>query len=294
MPGDRPDPAQHTAARNSSPFLKGLGLALAVVVPIVVVTASSGSDPTSAGERAGELSVAPLLGGVGVGVWAKLATRRWHWVDYLLRFVICTIVFFGLHALGRGLLPPEPPPPPAVAVDLTESEKQSLSVSGGWVRHSTFGFVVPVGDKFGLAPGLQDEMNRRRTSLPGTFVWALANDAADRIIIVFIAKGLGDDERAFRSMTRAVGASTGTQAVRVLEDVVRWDRRAREFRHGVHLSNGLYVKTRCLPAAADRNPPYINVPYIVCVQTLSRDSTDLDDARLHLKVPIKDPFWRLR
>jgi hypothetical protein len=290
MLSDRPDPMQQTVARNTRPFLKGMGLALSVIVPILVVTASTGSDATSAGERAGELSVAPLLGGVGVGVWARVATRRWHWVDYLLRFVICTIVFFGLHAVGRALTPAAPPP--AAAVDLTDSEKENLSLIGGWVRHSTFSFTLPVGDKFDLAPSLQSEMNRRRASLPGTFVWALANDAGDRIITVFVAKGLGDDERAFRSMTRAVGTSTGKQAARVLEDVLRWDRRAREFRHGVRLSGGLYVKTRCLPSSSTWNAPYINPSYIVCVQTLSPDSTDLDDARLHLKVPYKDPLWR--
>ncbi|HEY3278907.1 MAG TPA: hypothetical protein VGJ83_00220 [Gemmatimonadales bacterium] len=175
---------------NTRPFLKGMGLALTVIVPILVLTASSASDPTAAGERAGQLSVAPLLGGVAVGVWA------------------------------------------------------------------------------------------------------LANNAQDRIIIVSVAKGLGDDERAFRSMTRAVGMSIGAQTVRTLEYVVRWDRTVHEFRHGVHLSNGLYVKTRCLPSSSTWNAPYINPSYIVCVQTLSPDSIDLDNARLHLKVPLKDPLWR--
>jgi hypothetical protein len=196
--------------------------------------------------------------------------------------------------VGRRLIPAAPPPPIAPAVDLTEAEKENLSVVGGWVRHRTFSFTLPVGDKFGLAPGLQNVMNERRASLPGTFVWALANDAGDRIITVFVAKGLGDDERAFRGMTRAIGTSTGKQAGRVLEDVVRWDRRAREFRHGIHLSSGLYVKTRCLPSSSTWNAPYVNPSYIVCVQTLSPDSTDLDidNARLHLKVPSKDPLWR--
>jgi hypothetical protein len=277
---------------NTRPVLKGMGLALSVIVPIVVVTASTGSDATSAGERAGELSVAPLLGGVAVGVWARVAVRRWHWVDYLLRFVICTIVLFGLNAFGRSLIPAAPPSAPPSAVELTEAEKENLSVIGGWVRHSTFSFTLPVGDKFSPAPGLQNEMNRRRASLPGTFVWALANAAGDRVITVFVAKGLGDDERAFRGITRAIGTSTGERAGRVLENVVRWDRRTREFRHGVHLSSGLYVRTRCLPSSSTWNAPYINPSYIVCVQTLSPDSTDLDDARLHLKVPLKDPLWR--
>ena len=270
-----------------------MGLALIVIVPILVVAATSVADPAAAGERAGALSVAPLLGGLAVGLWARLAPRHWHWIDYVLRFTLCTVAFFGINALGRTLLRAAAPPAlVAPAVDLTEAEKQNLRVIGGWVRHSTFSFTLPVGDKFALAPGLQDEMNQRRASLPGTFVWALANDAGDRIITVFVAKGLGDDERAFRSMTHAIGTSTGRQAGRVLEDVVRWDRQVREFRHGVHLSSGLYVKTRCLPSSSTWNMPYINPSYIVCVQTLSPDSTDLDNARLHLKVPSKDPLWR--
>jgi hypothetical protein len=285
MGSDLPDSVQQTPERNSRPFLKAMGLALIVIVPILVVAATSVADPAAAGERAGALSVAPFLGGLAVGVWAKLALRRWHWLDYVLRFALCTIALFGLNAFGRSLIPAAPPAPLAPAVDLTDAEKQNLSVIGGWVRHRTFSFTLPVGDKFALAPGLQNEMNRRRASLPGTFVWALANDAGDRSITVFVAKGLGDDERTFRGMTRAIGASTSKQAGRVLEDVVRWDRRAREFRHGVHLSSGLYVKTRCLPSSSTWNTPYINPSYIVCVQTLSPDSTDLDDARLHLNVP---------
>jgi hypothetical protein len=270
--------------RTTRPFVKALGLTLIVVVPIVIVAAATAADPAAGGQLAGERAVAPLLGGLAVGIWARLATRRWRALDFVLRYAVCTVGFFGLNAVGRSLIPA--PPPPALAIDLTDEEKQNLNVIGGWVQHANFDFILPVGDKFGLAPGLQDEMNRRRASLPGTYVWALANSSGDRIITVFVAKGLGEDERAFRSIARAIGTSTAQRAGRVLEDVVRWDRRwrAREFRHGVRLSDGLYVKTRCIPAAADRNPPYVNVPYIVCVQTLSRDSTDLDEARSYLKV----------
>jgi hypothetical protein len=206
--------------------------------------------------------------------------------------LIVILSIFGLYTFGRRLIPAAPPPPLVPGVDLTDVEKQDLSVGGGWVRHSTFSFTLPVGDKFALAPGLQNAMNQRRASLPGTFVWALANDAGDRIITVFVAKGLGDDERMFRGMTHAIGISTSKQMGRVLEDTVRWDRRVREFRHGIHLSGGPYVKTRCLPSSSTWNTPYINPSYIVCVQTISPDSTDLDAARLHLKVPSKDPLWR--
>jgi hypothetical protein len=288
----RLQPAEQGTGRNSRPFTKAMGLALIVIVPILVVAAASVADPAAAGERAGALSVAPLLGGLAVGAWARFATRRWHWLDYVLRFTLCTVACFGLNAFGRGLIPAAPPPP--AGVDLTESEKTDLDVSGGWVRHRRFGFTLPVGDKFALAPGLQNEMSQRRASLPGTFVWVLANDAGDRIITVFVAKGLGDDERAFRATARGIGTNLSKQAIQVFEDAVQWNRRVKEFRHAVRLPNGLFVKSRCLPASKDRNPPYINPSYIVCVQTLSQDSTDLDDARLHLTVPTKDPFWQLR
>lgn len=292
MPADRPQPTLRAVTPNTRPFLKGMGLALCLIVPIVAIAATSGRDPGSAGERAGALSVAPLLAGLAVGAWAKFATQPWHWLDYVLRFALCTIAFFGLNAFGRRLLPAAPPP--AAGVDLTESEKTNLDVTGGWVRHRRFGFTLPVGDKFALAPGLQNEMDQRRASLPGTFVWALANEAGDRIITVFVAKGLGDDERAFRATARGISTNLGKQAIQVLEDAVQWNRRVKEFRHAVRLPNGLFVKSRCLPASKDRNPPYINPSYIVCVQTLSPDSIDLDDARLHLTVPTKDPFWQLR
>lgn len=244
MLSDRPDPAQQAVARNSRPFWKGMGLALSVIVPILVVTASSGSDPTSAGERAGALSVAPFLGGLAVGAWAKLAPQRWHRIDYVLRFALCTVAFFGLNAFGRSLIPAAPPPAPAV--DLTEAEKQNLYVSGGWVRHSEFDFTLPVGDKFSLAPDIQNEMNRQLASLPGTFAWALEHRTGDGLVLVFVAKGLGNDERAFRAMARGISTSGGKQAVQVLEDALQWNRRAKE---------------------------------------LSPDSTGLDDSRAHLKVP---------
>lgn len=290
MLSDRPVPTPQALARNSRPFLKGMGLALSLIVPIVVVTASSGTDPESAGELAGELSVAPFLGGVAVGVWAKLATRRWRWIDYALRFVVCTVAFFGLNAFGRRVITAatSAPASAALVVPLTESEKRNLFVGRASARHADFGFTFNLPGTFGLVPEIQNEVNRHLAGLPGTFAWALQDPGRDEIILIYVAKGLGNDERDFRAMARGMSRGISKQAVQVFEDEVRWDRRAREFRHAARLGDGSYAKMRCLPSPADRNPPYVNPPYIVCVQTVSPDSTGLDDSRSHLKVP----SWR--
>lgn len=282
MLGDRPDPTPQALARNSRPFLKGMGLALSLIVPIVVVTASSGADPEAAGELAGELSVAPFLGGVAVGVWAKLATRRWHWVDYALRFVACTVASFGLNAFGRSVITAatSAPTSAALVVPLTESEKQNLFVGRAGARHADFGFTFSFPGPFVLVPEIQDEVNRLLAGLPGTFAWALQDPNRDGIILIYVAKGLGNDEGDFRAMARGMSRGISKQAVQVLEDDVRWDRRAKEFRLAARLADGSYAKMRCLPSPADRNPPYV-----VCMQTLSPDSAGLDDSRSHLKVP---------
>jgi len=279
MPGDRPQPALPAATPNTRPFLKGMGLALSLIVPIVVVTASSGADPGSAGDAAGQLSVAPLLAGVAVGFWARFATRRWHVVDYLLRFALCTVAFFGLNALGRSLLHAGRPPVQPAPVHMTDAEKQNLYVSGGWVHHSNFDFVLPVGPQFEPAPEIQNQINENLAGLPGTFVWALQAQNPDRLVLIFLARGMGNDEAAFRAMARGISTSAGKQAAQVLEDDLQWSRRAKEFRYGIRLADGRYAQTRCLPSAPERQPPYV-----VCVQTLGPDANGLDALRNQLVI----------
>ena len=256
-----------------------MGLALSVIVPILVVTASTGSDPTAAGERAGELAVAPLLGGLAVGVWAKLALRRWNVLDYLLRFALCSVAFFGLHTMGRSQMRvAASPPPPARAVPLTEAEKQGLHVSGGWAQHSGLGFVLPLGGNWDHAPDIQKEINSNFADLPGAFAWALQPQNGDDYVLIFVAKGAGNDEAEFRAMARGIGRGVAKQAAQVLEDALQWNRRVKEFRNAVRLPDGRYAGTRCVPSESTRTP------YILCVQTLSSDSSGLDDARDHLKI----------
>ena len=254
-----------------------MGLALPLIVVVSVWAVTSEEDPRVAGELAGGLAVAPFLGGVAVGVWARLAPRRWHWPDYALRFTLCTVAFFGLNAIGRGVRRAATPAAP-VFLELTDAEKEGLRLSGGWIRHSQFDFTLPVGDRIDPSPQIQDEMNRQLGAVPGTFLWAF-EDRSGGIILVYVAKGPGSDRETFSALARGLGKGTSQHAAAVLEDVVRWDRGGREFRYAARLTDGQYTKVRCVPGPPDRNPPYV-----VCVQTLSPDSTGWDEARSHLKV----------
>ena len=264
-----------------------MGLALPVIIVTMVWAITSEEDPTAAGELAGGLAVAPFLGGIAVGVWARLAPRRWHWADFLLRFVLCTVAFVGLNAVGRGLRGSAAPAGP-VFVALTDAEKEGLHLGGGWIRHSKFDFTIPVGDKVDPSPQIQDEMNRQLGAVPGVFAWAFEHQT-DGVILLYVAKGPGDERETFSAFARGLGKGTGQHAAGVLEDVVRWgrDRAGREFRYAARLTNGEYTKVRCVPGPSDRNPPYVNPPYVVCVQTLSPDSTALDEARSYLKVNMR-------
>lgn len=268
-------------ARNRRPFMKGLGLALCTIVPILVITATSGADPESAGERAGALSVAPLLGGVAVGVWAKLATRRWNLVDYVLRFALSTVVFFGINGLGQSLLKAViPSERPARVVPLTDAEKQGLYLSGGWVNHSEFAFVLPLGATWELVPEVQAEINSKLEGLPGMFAWALQNEKGDEVVVISIAKGFGDDKAEFRAMARGISRGAAKQGVQV-EESFQWNRGAKEFRYGIRLADGRFARTRCVPSQSEI------IQYILCVQTLSPDSTGLDKVRDGLEIKLR-------
>jgi hypothetical protein len=264
---------------NTHPFLKSFGLAACVIIPIIVITATSGADPEAAGEQAGALAVGPVLAGIAVGIWAHRAAHRWRPLDYVLRFALCTVVFAALHTVGRRVLSAtaESSAAAPVGVPLTEDEKQYFNLGGGWVRHTFFAFTMPVGNKFSLAPDIQSEMNQQLANVPGTYAWAIQHENGTEIILVLLMKGVGDEEDGFRAYTRGIDKGIRPRAARILENEFRWDRQMHEFRHAAELSNGVYLRTRCLTPG-----PLRKRPYIVCAQTLSPDSAGLVEPLTYL------------
>lgn len=172
------------------------------------------------------------------------------------------------------------PPDLAEGLPLTEPEKQGLELSGGRLRHSQFGFDLPLDSGFAPDPAIQDQLNQRLVELPEAFIWARRHRERHQLLLILVAKGAGDDDAtAFRALARSIRSGVGDQAGDVIEDHVEWSRRAKEFRYTAALLAGGYVKVRCLPSDAARAEPYI-----VCVQTLTADSSGLEEARDSLQV----------
>jgi hypothetical protein len=71
------------------------------------------------------------------------------------------------------------------------------------------------------------------------------------------------------------------QGVQTQEDVVQWNSRSKDYRFAARLPDGRYAKMRCMPSGSAR------VPYVLCLQTFSPDSTGLDAARNHLEIRLR-------
>ena len=251
-------------SETTRPFLKALGLSALVIAAIVVFAVTRGVDPEAAGELAGRLAVAPLLAGIVVGFWARNARGRWGWLDFAWRFVLCSVGFFGLNAVGQTQLRG------SHEVEMTQAELEHLEVRGAEARHSDFGIVVPLpGDGYGIAAELERDVNKATASHRGMHSWPLHNPERDGIIIVIVAKGLGD-ETAFRGFAEGMRRSARTPSSPVLYDSLTWNSARREFRFGVMLTGpGVYVRTRCVPSRGRRS-------FIACAQLVTAGPEELE------------------
>jgi hypothetical protein len=255
--------------RNS--FGKAIVLAFLAVIPIVVFAATSGRAPEAAGELAGYLSTGPILGGIAVGIWAKLDKHQWNWFAYIWRFVVCSVALLGVSSVGRGALDA------TEMADITETEKQHLVVSGTEVRHSDFGFAVPLpSEEFSLSSELQEQANQWfiERGLRGTYVWVLQNPDLSGVIMVIVSKGVGNNRDALRGLGRGLQKGANKADARILEDTMQWSADAHEYRFATALPQGVYAKARCLSS-----PTSGKASYIVCVQTVSKDPNWLDASR---------------
>ncbi len=80
------------------------------------------------------------MGGLVVGVWAWRASRRWRALDYVLRFLLCTLVIFTVNGFGARLIEAGSSTTARFdSVPLTEFEKQGVQTQAV-VVHWTSGF----------------------------------------------------------------------------------------------------------------------------------------------------------
>jgi hypothetical protein len=245
-------------------------LMLLAVIPIFVLAFGSSKDPAAGGYNAGYWSGAPIMAGIGVGIWAVLAKSRWNWFAYIWRFVAGSIVILFLASMANATTAR------LVMGKITDEEKQHLVISGTEARHSDFGFVVPLPSAgFQSDAKMEQQANQefvQRGVSEGTFAWVLRQPERREVVMLILTKGAGNSEAALRGMARGIKNGIGASGP-VTEDTVEWTPGAHEYRFGTTIQ-GMYLRTRCLSSTASAV-----ASYILCVQTVSASPTGLDETR---------------
>jgi len=267
-----PDPGWQD--RNPTPFLRAFALTGGVVVFIAVIAALTVSGAGRAGYVTGRYSAGFILGGIVVGVWARLARRPWGWPSYLWRFALVSFVFtlFGLIGAAAETI---------ASRVVTASEKQGLAIGPDSIRHPTFGFAFPnPGPGFTRDSALQQRLNAVLNEQPGVFGWVLRDTLHPQIVLVMVAKFSDVEGRHFGEFVKGMRSTAGTSANLVmLEDSLFGTGAGSEYRMAAQVSNGMFMHIRCRISAQGRNRTAI-----VCLQTTSAERDGLEWVRRGLTV----------
>ena len=267
-----PDPGSQD--RNPTPFLRAFALTGGVVVFIVFMAALTVSGAERAGYVAGRYSAGFIVGGIVVGVWARLARRRWGWPSYVWRFVLVSFVFtlFGLIGAAAETI---------ASRVVTASEKQGLEIGPDSIRHPTFGFAFPnPGPGFIRDSLLQQRLNAVLAQQPGVFGWVLRDTLYPQIVLVMVAKFSDVEGRHFGEFVKGMRSTAGKSANLVmLADSLFGTGAGREYRMAAQLSNGMFMHIRCRISGQGRNRTAI-----VCLQTTSPERDGLESVRRGLTV----------
>lgn len=251
-------------------------LALIVIAVIVIVAVASGKNADAAGYAVGYFGAAPLISGLIVGVWAKLAKSHWTWFAYIWRFVIGSLAVLGLASFGNvfeGSM---------ALAKFTDAEKQDLSIVGSEARHADFGFTVPLPSaEFVLNADMQKQANQefeQRGIGAANYAWVLSEPKRGEAVIVIVTKGVGNSEAALRGLGRGMNTGAGKSGGQVIEDTMEWSSQAHEYRFAT-TQQGMYVRARCV-SSMTRGPS----SYILCVETVSANPNGLDETRAGVKL----------
>ncbi len=164
---------------------------------------------------------------------------------------------------------------------ITDAEKEHLVISGTEVRHSDFGFTVPLPSAdFQPNADLQKQANaefEHRSAGARNYAWVLADPKRRETVIVMVTKGAGTSQAALEGLARGMKSGVGTNG-QVLEDTIEWSPRAHEYRFTTMLQ-GMYLSARCVSSMSTGTPSYI-----LCVETVSADSNELDETRAGMRL----------
>lgn len=251
-------------------------LALIVFAVIVALQATSGKSADAASYTIGYFGAVPLISGLVVGIWAKLAKARWTWFAYIWRFVLGSVAVLGLATFGNSF------DSSLVLAKFTDAEKQHLTLQGAEAKHSDFGFTVPLpSDQFQFNGDLQKQANQEfeQRGIGGTnYAWVLSEPKRGEAVILIVTKGVGNSEDALRGLGHGMNTGSAKSGGRVIDDTMEWTPQAHEYRFAT-TQQGMYVRARCV-SSMTTGPS----SYILCVETVSANPNGLDETRAGVRL----------
>jgi len=139
---------------------------------------------------------------------------------------------------------------------------------------SALGFSLPQPTGFSPSPELESKLDAAIKNLKEKNLgqWAFANGDTGQVLVIQVAKGIGNDESNFRSFTMGLRKGVEkTRGTRVQSENVDWTGD-----HGVYEMsaqvNGNGVALRCVSRGSDS-------PLTVCVMTPTADGDPLENLR---------------
>lgn len=170
---------------------------------------------------------------------------------------------------------------PEQPVLLSAAEQQPLRASSDGLRlcSGTLGFSVAVlPQEFEAVPELQSLLNQQLATHKG-FAWVFQNKTDGQRIVVQVIKGVGRKEATFRGFAKGVSKSAANQPQVVTDNErLAWSEQGGEYVLSLRSPEAEAIDFRCLAPAASGHRP----PLIVCVQTISAESTALTSYRTGL------------
>ncbi|HWC74860.1 MAG TPA: hypothetical protein VG454_13075 [Gemmatimonadales bacterium] len=133
-----------------------------------------------------------------------------------------------------------------VNTKVTAAERRGLEVTKDSIRHSGFGFALPLPSADYLpSPEMQRRLDSAFAANPSMVGWVFRDSGTGQSIVIMVAKMRRVNEAGFRGFV--VGARRGFKVSKFLSDTVTWRGDEGEYRLDVQHPSGVYISMRCLP-----------------------------------------------
>ena len=253
-----------TEASSDRSWVKAFGCFLVGVILVAIPLAArfGDLDPYNAGRALGRLVGAALVPAVIIGILSARSARPFGWLKFGSLYALFFVGFSLLEAVGNSDARREQL--------ITDAEGAAPVVSGQKICHSSVPFQLLLSSStFALLP----ELSRER---PNLRMWVWEEDSTGERVLVQVMKLATTSPADFERFIRGVKSSAPGELLGESVDVASVPYSADL---SFSFQNGARFDQRCLAQGASRRHSWI-----VCVGTVSADSSGLQEVRESLQL----------